>query len=144
MTKGERELFEALTSVSGIGPNTGRMIMSGYTAVEIRQIIATGNVKAMSSIKGIGPKTAQLIIVTLKDKVLKIDLGDNPGSMNLGPEAVAGQAAGINSEVKAEAVSALTMLGFPAVAAGKAVDKLLKADPTLRVEKVIKEALKML
>lgn len=140
--KGERELFMALTSVSGIGPNTGRMIMSGYTAAEIRQIIATGNVKALSNIKGIGGKTAQRIIVDLKDVVLKIDLGDNLGSRTAEPELdiVGGQA----SEIKQEAVSALTMLGFPAAPAGKVVDKLLKEDPTLTVEKVIKMALKML
>lgn len=142
MSKGERELFEALTSVSGIGPNTGRMIMSGYTAAEIRQIIATGNIKALSNVKGIGSKTAQRIIVDLKDKVLKIDLGDNLGSVADQPELeiVGGQA----SEIKQEAVSALTMLGFAAAPAGKAVDKLLKEDPTLTVEKVIKAALKML
>lgn len=139
--KGERELFMALTSVSGIGPNTGRMIMSGYTAAEIRQIIATGNVKALSNIKGIGGKTAQRIIVDLKDVVLKIDLGDNLGSpAEPQLEIVGGQA----SEIKQEAVSALTMLGFPAAPAGKVVDKLLKEDPTLSVEKVIKMALKLL
>jgi len=143
MMKGERELFLALTSVSGIGPNTGRMIMSGYTAAEIRQIIATGNVKALSNIKGIGGKTAQRIIVDLKDTVLKIDLGDNLGAatdQQTQLDIVGGQA----SETKQEAVSALTMLGFPAAPAGKAVDKLLKEDPTLTVEKVIKQALKML
>jgi len=142
MTKGERELFVALTSVSGIGPNTGRMIMSGYTAAEIRQIIATGNVKALSNIKGIGGKTAQRIIVELKDTVLKIDLGDNLGAMALQAEAAAPQ--GPANEIKQEAVAALSMLGFPAAAAGKAVDKLLKEDATLTVEKVIKLALKML
>lgn len=142
MTKGERELFVALTSVSGIGPNTGRMIMSGYTAAEIRQIIATGNVKALSNIKGIGGKTAQRIIVELKDVVLKIDLGDNAGVAGTNvPLMDVGSPA---SETKQEAVSALSMLGFPAAPAGKVVDKLLHNDPTLSVEKVIKEALKML
>ena len=142
MTKGERQLFLALTSVSGIGPNTGRMIMSGYSAAEIRQIIATGNVKALSNIKGIGGKTAQRIIVDLKDTVLKIDLGDNLGAMHNEPQLELGGSPA--SEVKQEAVSALAMLGFPAAAAGKTVDKLLKSDPSLTVEKVIKEALKML
>lgn len=141
-SKGERELFMALTSVSGIGPNTGRMIMSGYTASEIRQIIATGNAKALSNIKGIGGKTAQRIIVDLKDTVLKIDLGDNLGAITDQPQLNLG--ANPASETKQEAVSALTMLGFPAAPAGKVVDKLLKEDPTLSVEKVIKLALKML
>lgn len=143
MSKGERALFIALTSVSGIGPNTGRMIMSGYTAAEIRQVIATGNAKALANIKGIGGKTAQRIIVELKDVVLKIDLGDNPGS-NMLVQSEITPMGGQLGEVKQEAVSALTMLGFPAAPAGKVVDKLLKEDPTLSVEKVIKQALKML
>ena len=116
--------------------------MSGYSAAEIRQIIATGNVKALSNIKGIGGKTAQRIIVDLKDTVLKIDLGDNLGAMHNEPQMELGGSPA--SEVKQEAVSALAMLGFPAAAAGKTVDKLLKSDPSLTVEKVIKEALKML
>lgn len=142
ITRGERELFDALTSVSGIGPNTGRMIMSGYTAAEIRQVIATGNVKALSNIKGLGSKTAQRIIVELKDRVLKIDLGDNLGSV-AAAETITPMG-GQLGEIKQEAISALSMLGFPAAPAGKVVDKLLKDDPTLTVEKVIKLALKML
>lgn len=140
LTRAERELFRALISVSGIGPNTARMIMSGYSASEIRQVIATGNVRALSNIKGIGAKTAQRIIVELKDVVLKIDTGDNLG-------AVPVQQGGIGSgsaELKSEAVSALTMLGFPAAPAAKVVDKLIADDPSLSVEKVIKQALKML
>ena len=74
-TRGERELFLMLMTVSGIGANTARMIMSAFSAAEIRQIIATGNARALSQVKGLGPKTAQRIIVDLKDKVLKIDLG---------------------------------------------------------------------
>ena len=74
-TKGERMLFDMLMTVSGIGGNTARLIMSAFSAADVRQIIATGNVKALSSIKGLGPKTAQRLIVDLKDKVLKIDLG---------------------------------------------------------------------
>ena len=72
-TKGERQLFEMLMTVSGIGGNTARLVMSAYSAADIRQIIATGNVKALSSIKGFGPKTAQRVILDLKDKVLKVD-----------------------------------------------------------------------
>lgn len=141
-SKGERELFLALISVSGIGANTGRMILSGYTASEVRQIIAVGNAKALSQVKGLGLKTAQKIIVDLKDKVLKIDLGDNPGATAIGAADVmlGGQA----DEICQEAVSALSMLGFAAAPAGKVVKKLLAEDPTLTVEKVIKQALKML
>ena len=144
---GERELFVMLMTVSGIGANTARMIMSAYSASEIRQIIATGNARALSQVKGLGPKTAQRIIVDLKDKVLKIDLGaDAQGQLGDGQLAMGdGQLAmGADSEVKQEAVSALTMLGFAAAASGKVVDKILKEEPSASVEKVIKMALKML
>ncbi len=141
-TKGERELFIMLMTVSGIGANTARMIMSAYNAGEIRQIIATGNSRALAQIKGMGPKTAQRIIVDLKDKVLKIDLGDGTTKDNLPPSDVL--FAPETNPVKEEAVSALTMLGFAAAASGKAVDKILKDTPTASVEAVIRQALKML
>ena len=146
-TRGERELFLMLMTVSGIGANTARMIMSAYTAAEIRQIIATGNARALSQVKGLGPKTAQRIIVDLKDKVLKVDLGadtqSGSGSFSAADAAVQ-SGAELCSEVKQEAVSALTMLGFAAAASGKVVDKILGAEPDASVEKVIKQALKML
>ena len=142
MTKGERQLFVMLMTVSGIGANTARMIMSAYTAAEIRQIIATGNSRALAQIKGMGPKTAQRIIVDLKDKVLKIDLGGQPSDVSDQPSDVLFPVE--ENPVKSEAVSALLMLGFAATASGKAVDKILKGDPTLKVEAVIREALKML
>lgn len=139
--KGEREIFRQLISVSGIGANTARMIMSAYTAAELRQIIATGNARALGQVKGLGPKTAQRIIVDLKDKVLKIELTENG-------EKVTGIAdvlfAPESNPIKDEAVTALTMLGFAAAASGKAVDKILKANPAAHVEAVIKEALKIL
>ena len=145
-TAGERELFVMLMTVSGIGANTARMIMSAYTAAEIRQIIATGNSRALSQVKGLGPKTAQRIIVDLKDKVLKIDLGSeaNQGCLEDTASGYSLELKGEDSEVKQEAVSALTMLGFAAAASGKVVDKILKEDPSASVEKVIKMALKML
>lgn len=146
-TRGERELFLMLMTVSGIGANTARMIMSAYTAAEIRQIIATGNARALSQVKGLGPKTAQRIIVDLKDKVLKIDLGTDAqiGSESFSAGGAAAESgAELCSEVKQEAVSALTMLGFAAAASGKVVDKILKAEPNASVEQVIKQALKML
>ena len=145
-TRGERELFLMLMTVSGIGANTARMIMSAYNASEIRQIIATGNARALAQVKGLGPKTAQRIIVDLKDKVLKIDLGAEANLSSL-EDAASGyslEVKGVDSEVKQEAVSALTMLGFPAAASTKVVDKILKAEPTASVEQVIKQALKML
>lgn len=146
-TRGERELFLMLMTVSGIGANTARMIMSAYTATEIRQIIATGNARALSQVKGLGPKTAQRIIVDLKDKVLKVDLGADAqiGSESFSAGGAAAESgAELCSEVKQEAVSALTMLGFAAAASGKVVDKILKAEPNASVEQVIKQALKML
>ena len=140
-TKGERQLFVMLMTVSGIGANTARMIMSAYTAAEIRQIIATGNSRALAQMKGMGPKTAQRIIVDLKDKVLKIDLGDGVSGDEQPSDVLFPTE---ENPIKTEAVSALLMLGFAATASGKAVDKILKGDPTLKVEAVIREALKML
>ena len=145
-TRGERELFVMLMTVSGIGANTARMIMSAYSAAEIRPIIATGNARALSQVKGLGPKTAQRIIVDLKDKVLKIDLGSQVSQGSL-EDAASGYSLEVQDEdsaVKQEAVSALVMLGFAAAASGKVVDKILKATPDSSVEQVIKQALKML
>jgi Holliday junction DNA helicase RuvA len=122
------------------------MIMSAYSAAEIRQIIAIGNARALSQVKGLGPKTAQRIIVDLKDKVLKIDLADgNRGIANEAIGLLGVETNGVtDSPVKQEAVSALVMLGFAATASGKVVDKILKAVPESSVEQVIKQALKML
>ena len=141
VVKAERQLFELLMTVSGVGASTARMIMSAFSAEELRMLIATGNTKAMAKVKGLGTKTAQRIIVDLKDKALKIDLGGDPtelfnGDVSLNDEMMNG--------VRAEAISALTMLGFAAMASGKAVDKILKAEPALTVEAVIRKALTML
>lgn len=141
-SRGERELFLLLMTVSGIGANTARMIMSAYSASEIRQIIATGNSRALAQVKGLGPKTAQRIIVDLKDKVLKVDLGVE--MVQNGSTVVQDCLTIVDNEVKQEAVSALTMLGFAAAASSKVVDKILKADASASVEQVIKQALKML
>ena len=133
----ERQLFELLMTVSGVGASTARMILSAFSAEELRILIATGNAKGMAKVKGLGPKTAQRIIVDLKDKAIKLDLGGDPTEIPmLDVEA--------DSGIKAEAISALTMLGFAAAASGKAVDKILKAEPTAPVESVIRQALKML
>ena len=137
VTKAERQLFELLLTVSGVGAATARMIMSAFNADELRTLIATGNAKAMAKVKGLGPKTAQRIIVDLKDKAIKLDLGGDPTEIPMLDVEV-------DNGVKAEAISALTMLGFQATASGKAVDKILKNDPSLKVETVIREALKML
>jgi len=123
-----------LISVSGIGANTARMIMSSYSTQEIQDMIATGNVTALNGIKGIGIKTAQRIIVDLKDKILKVAGANSSGQFTLAA----------NNPVKEEAVSALVMLGFAANASQKAVEQILKTEPTLRVEQLIKMALKMM
>lgn len=137
MNKGERALFLLLISVSGVGANTARMIMSSYSASELRQIIATGNAKLLSNIKGIGPKTAQRIIVELKDKILKVEVeNDAQLPMNDYAPAVDG--------VREEAVAALMMLGFAAAPSTKAVNQILQQQADATVEQVIKAALKML
>ena len=137
VVKAERQLFELLMTVSGVGAATARMIMSAFSAEELRMLIATGNSKGMAKVKGLGPKTAQRIIVDLKDKALKLDLGGDPTELPMLDVEV-------DTGVKAEAISALTMLGFATAASGKAVDKILKGDPAMKVEAVIREALKML
>ena len=139
--KKERQLFEMLMTVSGVGAATARMIMSAFSADELRMLIATGNAKAMSKVKGLGPKTAQRIIVDLKDKAIKLDLGGDPTELPLATIDDEGLAI---SGVRAEAISALTMLGFAANASGKAVDKILKSEPASTVEAVIRKALTML
>jgi len=130
----ERQLFLLLISVSGIGSNTARMIMSSYTAQEIQEMIASGNVSALNAIKGIGTKTAQRIIVDLKDKIMK---GSGGSEM---PNVVSNKL----TEQKEEAVAALVMLGFAPAASQKTVERIQQEQPTLRVEQLIKLALKMM
>jgi len=134
LTQAERQLFLLLISVSGIGANTARMILSSYSAQEIQEMIASGNVAALNSIKGIGTKTAQRIIVDLKDKIIKVAGISEQLPIN----------APINSLMKDEAVSALVMLGFSSAMSQKAVTKILNEQPDIQVEQVIKLALKMM
>lgn len=127
----ERDLFRHLISVSGIGPNTARMMLSSLQPEELRIAILTGNVEYLKGIKGIGLKTAQRIIVELKDK-----LGKEPADQKLFTLA--------NNTVRDEALSALVMLGFPRAAALKVVEKILAQEPDCKVELLVKQALKML
>lgn len=136
ITKSERELFLLLISVSGIGANTARVIMSSYSEFELQQIIATENITAINSIKGIGTKTAQRIMVELKDKILRIGITTDdslptPVVLSINP-------------VREETLSALTMLGFAVTPAQKVVDKILKETPQISVEQALKAALKMM
>lgn len=131
----ERELFLLLISVSGIGGNTARTILSAFTVNELCEAIITGNEVAIKGVKGIGLKTAQRIIIDLKDKIKNIG-GDFTGAV-VAP-------ATINNDVIDGAVSALVMLGFPSSAANKVVQAIAKSEPQATVEQVIKLALKQL
>lgn len=138
-TKVEREVFLLLITVSGIGANTARMILSALTSQELCNIISSGNAKMLTQVKGIGPKAAQRIIVDLGDKIMAIAAD---ASM-----VQAGKSTGtatLNSEVMDEAIQALTMLGFSPAPTSKVVSKILTDEPSAPVEKVIKLALKML
>lgn len=139
-TKDERNLFLLLISVSGVGGNTARTILSSFSPAELCEIITTENEKILKTVKGLGTKTAQRIIVELKDKVAS--LGIQGGGMG-----AAGKDGGItiaNKEVHDEAIEALKMLGFPPAPVTKVVRQILKDEPDAKVEKVIKMALKML
>ncbi|MFO8000023.1 MAG: Holliday junction branch migration protein RuvA [Marinilabilia sp.] len=128
----ERELFQLLVSVSGIGANTARMMLSSLPPDEIHQAISSENVNQIKSIKGIGLKTAQRVIVDLKDKIGKT-----------GDEGQKLPAAEDNTKAD-QALSALVMLGFSKNPSQKVIDKLLRENPGTRVEDIIKLALKML
>ena len=136
-TKDERALFVQLISVSGIGGNTARTMLSAFTPAELSDIIMTGNDKMLKTVKGLGSKTAQRIIVELKDKV---------ASLGVAPVEAGGSEPhpAFDKEVHDEAIEALKMLGYSPAPATKAVRAILKNEPQLPVEKVIKQALKML
>ncbi len=127
----ERALFRQLISVSGIGANTARMMLSSLPPDELKTSILTGNVNNLTSIKGIGVKTAQRIIVDLKDKLGKLTADEKLFAV-------------IDNTVRDEALSALVMLGFARGASLKAINKILSAQPDARVEGILKQALKML
>ena len=135
--KQERELFLQLISVSGIGGNTARMILSALSPSELVTVISTENANLLKTVKGIGLKTAQRVIVDLKDKIKTAvpAAGASPGGVLL-------QA--LNAEVQEEAIAALTMLGFAPAPSQKVVLAILKEEPEAPVEKVIKLALKRL
>lgn len=131
-TQKERDAFLMLISVSGVGPNIARMVLSSMSVEDFSQAIAGNNVALFKSVKGVGGKTAQRIIVDLKDK---IKLADNTllGKTN--------QAAG---EAFDEALAALVMLGFSQQASQKALKSLFASNPALNAEQAIKQALKMM
>ena len=133
----EREMFELLITVSGVGANTARMMLSGMSVSELCNAISTGNARLIQGIKGIGKMTAQRIIVDLRDKIVALGIAD---------EIPAGgtMAAPVNNAVRDEAVAALTMLGFSPAPTQKVVVQILQEQPTLPVEQVVKLALKQI
>lgn len=135
--KKEREMFLLLITVSGVGANTARMMLSGMSVSELCSAISTGNAKLIQSIKGIGKMTAQRIIVDLRDKIVALGIAD---------EIPAGGivSAPVNNAVRDEAVAALTMLGFAPAPTQKVVVQILQEQPTLPVEQVVKLALKQI
>ena len=137
-TKQERELFLMLISVSGVGGNTARTMLSSFTTPELASLIMDGNERMLKTVKGLGAKTAQRIIVELRDKVVSLGLEttSTPSDNTAQPA--------YNSEVYNEACEALKMLGFPPAPVAKTVKAILKDEPTAPVERVIKLALKML
>lgn len=135
-SKQERELYRLLISVSGVGANTARMILSSAAPAELSNAIASGNERLLKGVKGIGLKTAQRIIVDLKDKVLALGIAQEVTVGDGSSTAV------VNNEVTDEAVSALTMLGFSPAPSAKVVKAILTESPDMPVEMVVKEALK--
>jgi len=127
--KSEREIFRHLISVSGIGANTARMMLSSLSPAEIKEAILSGNVKLLNSVKGIGAKTAQRIVVDLSDKVGKAEIS---GDFLMAE----------SNTNREEALSALVMLGFAKNTIEKVLDKLLKNNPNAGVEELVKQALK--
>lgn len=138
-TEQERELFYLLTGVSGIGPNTARLVLSAYSTQELRSIIAQGLVDPLKSVKGIGLKTAQRILLELKGKI-ELTQADASG---LSP-AVAARGGTTVSPAVEEASSALKMLGYAEVAITKALKTLSANDPAASAESLIRQALKVL
>jgi holliday junction DNA helicase ruvA len=132
LTPRARELFQLLIGVSGVGPNTARLILSSLTVAQLEQSISSGQDAALKAVKGIGGKTAQRIIVDLKDKI------------KVGEQSLSSSVAIPAGEVFEDAAAALAMLGFNQQASRKALQKIFAADPTATTEQAIKQALKML
>ena len=138
VSRQERGMFLLLISVSGVGANTARMILSAMSAAELCNVISTGNEKLLKTVKGIGLRTAQRIIVDLKDKISTTDFAADM------PSGTATPAVAINKEVHDEAIGALTMLGFAPAPSAKVVSAILGDNPQLPVEQVVKLALKQI
>ena len=137
-TKQEREMFLLLITVSGVGANTARMILSAMSPAELCNVISSGNEKMLKTVKGIGLRTAQRIIVDLRDKIAVEGIADQM------PAAGVAAASAMNNEVRDEAIGALTMLGFSPAPSAKVVSAILTDNPQLPVAQVVKLALKQI
>ncbi len=137
-TKQERTLYRMLITVSGVGVNTARMILSSLSPKELCSVIAGGDERMLKSVKGIGVRTAQRIIVDLKDKIVASGIADE---LHVGG---ATDAPVVDTAVRDEAVGALTMLGFSPAPSAKVVQSILAGQPDLPVEQVVKQALKLI
>lgn len=137
VNKKEREMFLLLITVSGVGANTARMMLSGLSVTELCNAISTGNARLIQSVKGVGKMTAQRIIVDLRDKIVSLGITEQIPTGGL-------LSAPVNNQVKDEAVSALTMLGFAPAPSQKVVLQILQEQPDAPVETVVKLALKMI
>ncbi len=128
----EKELFKHLISVSGVGPNTARMILSSMSPPEVKAAIVSNNINALQSIKGIGAKSAQRIIVDLRDRLGKEEMGKGENLVLT------------DNTIREEALSALVMLGFTKNSASKAIGDILKdrQGQQLTAEELVKDALK--
>lgn len=138
-TKQERELYRLLITVNGVGGNTARMILSATTPGDLCNVISSGNEKMLKTVKGIGPKAAQRIILELKDKIVSLGI-----AQELHVTAGNNAASNISSDVRDEAVAALTALGFSPAPSAKVVTEILSKEPETPVTQVIKIALKMI
>lgn len=138
VNKKERELYRLLITVSGVGANTARMMLSSMNPTELCNAIANGDERMIKTVKGIGLKTAQRIIVDLRDKIMASGIANE---LHVGGEKAEST---LNNAVKEEAVAALTMLGFSPAPIAKVVVSILQKQANLPVEQVVKEALKLL
>ena len=136
-TRDERAFFQLLIDVQGVGPQTARMVLSAFTPVELKNIVLAEDVRMLKSVKGIGPKAAARIVMDLKDKVVALAGNESGGGGK--DEAVATAPA-----VVEEAVQALAVLEFSPAPTHKVVMQIVKDEPALKVEQIIKKALKML
>jgi Holliday junction DNA helicase RuvA len=130
--KEERYIFSLLINVTGVGPNTAKLMLSSLSTEELRNAIISEDVNKIKSVKGIGLKTAQKIVIDLKDKIIKGTPSGKSGAISVSPV----------SQIREEASSALVLLGFPKQNVEKVIDLILKENPDHKLETLIKEALK--